>query len=62
MNLSILSIIVLIAVIVVGFAFKSNVGVIAFCAATLLGLIMGVDQKDIIAGFGSNLFVTLLGI
>lgn len=61
-NFAILSVIVLLAVIAIGFLKKMNVGVLAIAAATLLSLPMGVTQKQVIAGFGSNLFITLLGI
>lgn len=56
------SILVLLAVIALGFFKKMNVGVVAIFAATIFGVATGTSSNDIIKGFGSNLFVTLLGI
>lgn len=60
--MAVLSIIILVAAIALGFIKKVNVGVLAICAATVFGLLSGSSTKEIIAGFGSNLFITLLGI
>lgn len=60
--MAVVSIIILIAVIAIGFVKKMNVGIIAIAAATLFGVLNGMNSNDIIKGFGSNLFVTLLGI
>ncbi len=61
-TMAIVSVVVLVAVIVIGFLKKMNVGILAILAATLFGIAMGIDQKEVIEGFGSNLFITLLGI
>lgn len=62
MSIGVLSIVALIAVIAVAFVRKANAGICAIFAATILAIFMDVPQKDVIAGFGSNLFITLLGI
>jgi di/tricarboxylate transporter len=62
MNLAIISLLLLVAVIAVGFKKKVNVGIVAMLAAFVFGTFMGVKDKEIINGFGTNLFIMLLGI
>ena len=62
MNLAIVSLLLLVAVIAVGFKKKVNVGIVAILAAFIFGTFMGVKDADIIKGFGTNLFIMLLGI
>lgn len=62
MSLDLLSILLLAAAIIIGFLTKVNVGILSISFALVLGHIMGVTDKAIISGFGSNLFVTLVGV
>ncbi|MEG1432400.1 SLC13 family permease [Eubacterium sp.] len=59
--LSVISLIVLFAVIAFGFIKKINIGVLSFGIAMVLGMATGMNQKDIIGGFNTSLFVILLG-
>lgn len=51
----------LITAIVIGFVRNINVGFVCLGLALLLGLIGGVSTKEILGGFPSSLFMTLLG-
>lgn len=51
----------LIAAIVIGFVKNINVGFVCLGLALILGLIGGVSSKEILGGFPSSLFMTLLG-
>lgn len=51
----------LIAAIVIGFVRNINVGFVCLGLALILGLIGGVSSKEILGGFPSSLFMTLLG-
>ncbi len=63
MNLGIVALLVLIIVIVVGFIKKLNVGLLAMAAAIVIGYVSGqFSTKEIVSGFGTSLFVTLLGV
>lgn len=62
MSLDIISIIILLLVIVIGFLKKVNVGILSIFAAAVFGFLTDVPSKEIIGGFGVNLFITLLGI
>lgn len=62
MNLGLLSLLVLVAAIVIGFIKKMNVGILAIGLALVVGRIAGIADKDIIKGFDASLFVTLLGV
>lgn len=61
MDLSIISIVVLIAIIFIGFFFKINTGVLAIAASLIIGRAGGINDGDIISGFNSSLFVMILG-
>jgi di/tricarboxylate transporter len=63
MSVEIISILVLIAVFVLGTTLSINMGVLAFVAAFAVGTIV-VDKStdDIVGGFPSNLFVILVGV
>lgn len=61
-KLAILSILILLFLIFFGFWKKVNIGITSFGAAMILGMIAGMKSKEIIAGFGTSLFVTLLGV
>lgn len=57
-----ISLLVLLAVIALGFWKKKNVGLLAMAFAFVLGRFGGIADKTIIAGFSSSTFVSLLGI
>ena len=59
--LSGISLAVLIGVIALGFLKKWNVGILSFGAAMLMGMVAGMSQKQIVAGFNTSLFVILIG-
>lgn len=58
----IISLVVLVGAIVAAFLLKINTGVVAIAAALVLGLCAGWTDKQIMATFGSKLFLTLLGV
>lgn len=60
--IDIISLAVLIGAIVAAFLLKINTGVVAIAAALVLGLCAGWTDKQIMATFGSKLFLTLLGV
>jgi len=60
--MAILSLIFLVGTIVLGFFRKTNMGLVAFGLALILGLIADVPVKTIQGGFPTKLFVTLLGV
>ncbi len=62
MSLAIVSLMVLVAVIILGFLKKNNVGLIAILAVAIFGTFTGFDDKAIISGFSANLFIMMLGV
>ena len=60
--MAILSLVFLIGAIVLGFFRKTNMGLVAFGLALVLGQIAGVGTSTIQGGFPTKLFVTLLGV
>lgn len=60
--LPMISIIALVIAIIIGFLKKINMGIIGIAIALILGHIGGIGDKDIIAQFGTPLFIRLLGI
>lgn len=63
MDIGLVSLIILVIVILLGFVRKLNVGILAIAAATLLGSVSGqFTSKEIIGGFSSSLFMTLFGV
>jgi len=63
MDIGIISLVVLFLVVVIGFWRKANVGLLAIAAAAILGYSTGAfTGKEIIKGFSSSLFMTLLGV
>lgn len=63
MNIGMVALLVLVAVVLVGFIRKLNVGLLAIAAAVVLGYVSGqFSGKDIISGFSASLFMTLLGV
>lgn len=59
--LATIALLFLIAAIVIGFVRNINVGFTCLGLALILGLIGGVSSKEILSGFPSSLFMTLLG-
>lgn len=62
MNLSIISLIVLVIVVAIGFIKKVNLGFLSIGVAFFLGTVGGMSAKEIAAGFSSSMFVTLVGV
>lgn len=62
MNFGLLSLIVLIGAIALGFFRKVNMGLVAFGFVLIMSTIAGVQAKNVFAGFPTKLFVTLLGV
>ena len=62
MNMAIVSLVVLAAVVATGFIKKVNIGFLSIGAAVFLGLTGNMTTKQIVAGFDSSLFVTLVGV
>ncbi|MDK2867072.1 MAG: hypothetical protein PWP38_1387 [Clostridiales bacterium] len=62
MNFAILSLLVLIGSIVLGFFRKVNMGLVAFGLSLILATAADISAKSVMAGFPTKLFVTLLGV
>lgn len=58
---SAVSLAALVGVIFLGFWKKWNVGILSFGFAMVVGMLVGMPQKEIVAGFNTSLFVVLLG-
>ena len=63
MDMGVVSLIILIVVVVLGFVRKTNVGVLAIAAAAILAYATGqFTGKEVVKGFSASLFMTLLGV
>lgn len=63
MNMGIIALLALVFVIVVGFVKKLNIGLLAIAIAVVIGYASGeFSTEQILEGFGSSLFITLLGV
>ena len=62
MNLGLISLILLLAAIVIGFVRNCNVGIICFGFSMILGIAYNLSIKEIMAGFSSSLFIQMVGI
>lgn len=62
MDFSIISLLVLALVVAVGFIKKLNIGFFSIGAAFLLGMVGHLSAKQIVSGFSSSMFVTLVGV
>jgi len=62
MDLSLLSLMFLIGAIVIGLTCKKNTGLVAIGLSLILGTIGNMPVKEIMAGFPTSLFMTLLGV
>lgn len=60
--MAVISLIVLVIVVAIGFIKKVNIGFLSIGAAVLLGMAGGISSKEIVAGFDTSLFVTLVGV
>ena len=61
-SLALVSLIVLVAVILIGFFRKVNVGLVAILAVTIFGMFIGQSDSKTIGGFSASLFIMLLGV
>lgn len=62
-DIGLVSLILLVLVIFLGFLRRLNVGVLAIAAAAILGSVSGqFTSKEVISGFSASLFMTLLGV
>ena len=64
MNLGLLSLILLLAAIILGFTRNANVGILCIGFAMVLTLIFpgSVKAKDVLAGFSTSLFIQMAGV
>ena len=62
MGIALVSLIILVLVIFIGFFRKINVGLVAILAVTIFGTFIGEKDSVIIKGFSSSLFIMLLGV
>jgi len=63
MDIGFVSLIVLVAVVIIGFVRKVNVGVLAIASAAALAYITGAfTGKEVVKGFSASLFMTLFGV
>ena len=62
MNLEIISLIVLVCILFIGYKFKLNTGLLSIACAMFLGHAIGMTDKQIIGGFATTLFVQLTGV
>lgn len=60
--MDILSLMIFLVLIVLAFTRKTNMGVLAFGAALILGRLLGLTDKEVVGSLSSSLFVTLTGI
>lgn len=62
MTLGLLSLVLLILAIIIGFFYKTNVGLISLCFALVLSKLAGIKAATVLKGFNPNLFITLMGV
>ena len=62
MNIALISLLILVAVIVVAYVFKLNIGLLALAVAILLSRAGGIKDATMYAGINLNVFWTLVGI
>ncbi|MEE3438026.1 MAG: hypothetical protein VZR05_07735, partial [Lachnospiraceae bacterium] len=64
MNLGLISLILLLIAIVIGFTRKANVGIVCIGFAMILTLLYPdtVKAKDVISGFSTSLFIQMAGV
>ena len=62
MNFAVISLLVLVCILVTGYKSKINTGLLSIACAMILGHLIGMKDKQIIAGFATTLFVQLTGV
>jgi len=62
MNWGLISLIMLVVAIILGFSRKLNVGLLCIAFAVVLGPLSGFKEAAVIAGWSTNLFMMLLGV
>lgn len=62
MNLGLVSLIVLLLAIVIGFVRNANVGILCVGFSMILSIVYKIDIKEVIAGLSSSLFIQMVGI
>lgn len=62
MNLGLVSLIILLLAIVIGFARNANVGILCVGFSMILSIVYKIDIKQVIAGLSSSLFIQMVGI
>lgn len=62
MNLGLISLLLLLAAIVIGFVRNANVGILCIGFSMILTIVYKISAKDILAGFSASLFVQMVGI
>ena len=62
MNLGLISLLLLLAAIVIGFVRNANVGILCIGFSMILSIVYNISAKDILAGFSASLFVQMVGI
>lgn len=62
MGLDAIMLIIFVAVVILGFVKKVNVGILSIAVAVVLGKVFGISNSVIFAGFSTSLFMTLVGI
>lgn len=62
MNLGLVSLIVLLLAIIIGFARNANVGILCVGFSMILSIVYKIDIKTVIAGLSSSLFIQMVGI
>ncbi|MGN0266678.1 MAG: SLC13 family permease [Lachnospiraceae bacterium] len=62
MNLGLISLILLLAAIAIGFIRNCNVGILCVGFSMILGIIFNISTKEILSGFSSSLFIQMVGI
>ena len=60
--MALISLVLLLAAILLGFFRHMNTGLVAIGFALLLGRANGISDKEIISGFNTSLFIMLLGV
>lgn len=62
MNLGLISLILLLVAIIIGFWRNCNVGILCIGFSMILSIAYGISTKEVIAGFSSSLFIQMVGI
>ena len=61
MDLGVISLVLLLLAIILGFFRKTNVGLVSLLFALILGRLAGMNDASILKGFNPNLFIKLMG-